>query len=195
MLEAWFAHTPGLKVVVPSTPYDAKGLLLSCIFDDDPCIFMESASLLYGAPAGPVPPTGERIPLGQASVVRSGRDVSVVTYGRPVHRALAVADRLAGEGIDVEVVDLRTISPLDVTTILESVGKTKRAVIVHEAVGRFGVGAEIAAVLAEDLYGELLAPVRRVTGGFAPIPYAANLESAVLPGETDIEDAVRKVVR
>jgi pyruvate/2-oxoglutarate/acetoin dehydrogenase E1 component len=194
MLEAWFAHVPGLKVVIPSTPYDAKGLLLSCIFDDDPCIFMECASLLYGAPAGPVPAAGERVPLGKANIVRRGSDVSVITYGRPVHRAGAVAERLAGEGTDVEIVDLRTVSPWDVATVLESVARTRRAVVVHEAVGRFGVGAEIAAVVHEHLFGELAAPVRRVAGGFAPVPYARNLEDALLPGEADIEHAIRSVL-
>ena len=139
MLEAWFAHVAGIKVVVPSTPADAKGLLSSCIFDDDPCLFIEDG--LTRALTGPAPPPGHRVPLGKAHVARSGSDVSVIGYGRPLRDTLVIAERLAQEGIQVEVVDLRTVSPLDTDGVLKSVAKTRRAVVVHEAPRSFGVGA------------------------------------------------------
>jgi acetoin:2,6-dichlorophenolindophenol oxidoreductase subunit beta len=189
-LEAWFMHIPGLKVVVPSTPRDAKGLLTSSIFDPDPCIFVETV-LTYGA-RGPVPDDpGFSIPLGEADVKRPGRDVTIVTYGRGVFDALTVAEQLAPEGIDVEVLDLRTLVPLDTGRILESVGKTKRAVVAHYATAFAGPGAEVAATIAEGLFGELLAPVQRVGARFSPIPSAQALEAAALPSASSILDAVR----
>jgi acetoin:2,6-dichlorophenolindophenol oxidoreductase subunit beta len=192
-LEAWFMHIPGLKVIVPSTPRDAKGLLTSAIFDPDPCVFMETV-LTYGA-RGLVPDDPSfSIPLGEADVKREGNDVTVVTYGRGVFDALTAAEQLAGEGIDVEVLDLRTLVPLDTDKILASVGKTKRAVVAHSATTFAGPGAEVAATIAEALFGELLAPVQRVGAAFIPIPSAQVLEAATLPSASSIADAVRRTL-
>jgi len=188
MLEAWLVHTPGLKVVVPSTPADAKGLLTACVADDDPCVFIEMAAL-YGL-SGEVPLGEHVVPLGTADVKRPGRDVTIVTYGRQVHDALAAAARLEGD-IDAEVLDLRTLAPLDERAILESVGRTGRAVVVHQAVGRGGVGAEIAAILQRELWGTLVAPVLRVTGLDTPVPYAKVLEQRHLPSVDAIVAACR----
>lgn len=193
MLEAWFAHTAGIKVVVPSSPADAKGLLLSAILDDeDPVIFIEN-SRTYRT-NGPAPAPALRIPLGKANVVREGVDVSVIGYGRPLMDALLVAETLAQEGISVEVVDLRTVSPFDAETVLNSVAKTNRAVIVHEAVRNFGVGAEIAAVIQEELFGQLKAPIRRVGSKFAPVPYSKPLETAFMWSVDEITAAIRSVL-
>jgi acetoin:2,6-dichlorophenolindophenol oxidoreductase subunit beta len=192
-LEAWFMHIPGLKVVVPSTPADAKGLLTSCIFDPDPCVFIETV-ITYGA-RGPVPTeTGFAIPLGEADLKREGRDVTVVTYGRGVFDALTAAEELAGEGIDAEVVDLRTLVPLDVARVLSSVRKTRRAVVAHYATRFAGPGAELAATISQGLFGELAAPVERVGARFAPIPAAAPLEAEVFPNAGAIADAARRTV-
>jgi pyruvate/2-oxoglutarate/acetoin dehydrogenase E1 component len=188
-LEAWFAHTAGLKVVAPSSPADAYGLLLSCIFDDDPCLFIENMPN-YWTP-GPVPERGVRIPLGKANTVRSGGDVSLMSYSRTVNDCIAVADKLAGEKIGVEVIDLRTVSPLDVDTILGSVARTRRAVVVHEAVKPFGVGAEIAAIIHKALFGQLAAPVERVGSNYCPVPFSKPLETAFVPSQAQIEAAVR----
>jgi pyruvate dehydrogenase E1 component beta subunit len=192
-LEAWFMHIPGLKVVAPSTPRDAKGLLTSAIFDPDPCIFVESV-ITYGA-QGPVPDDASfSIPLGSSDIKREGRDVSIVTYGRGVFDALTVAEQLAPEGIDVEVVDLRTLVPLDVEGVLSSVGKTKRAVVSHYATEFAGPGAEVAATIASGLFNELAAPVQRVGGRFSPIPSAHDLEAAVMPSAAAVADAVRRAM-
>jgi pyruvate dehydrogenase E1 component beta subunit len=188
MLEAWFAHTAGLKVVVPSTPVEAYGLLTSCIFDPDPCLFIEPLGL-YRVP-GPAPASGYRVPLGKANLVRMGNQVSVITYGRQVGDACAVAEALEAEGVSVEIVDLRTISPLDVDTIIESVRKTGRAVIVHEAVLSFGPGAEIAARINESLFGKLKAAVRRVASNDSPVPYSKPLETAFMPSRDRIKNAI-----
>ncbi len=188
-LEAWFVHTAGLKVVIPSSPADAYGLLLSCIDDDDPCIFIENLPHLRAAPTT-APERGKRVPLGKANVLRNGKDITVVTYSRQVHDAVAVADKLAKENISVEVIDLRSISPLDMPTVLESVRKTGRALIVHEAVRNFGVGAEIASRLNEELFGKLKAPVRRLGGAFCPVPFSKPLETAFIPGQADIEASI-----
>jgi len=190
-LEAWFAHTAGLKVVAPSNPADAKGLLLSCIFDDDPCIFIENLPL-YRVPGPPLPP-GERIPLGKASIARSGSDVSIVAHSRMVQNSLAAAELLTKESISTEVIDLRTIAPWDRTTVLESVAKTRRAVIVHEAVRQFGIGAELAAVIQEELFGRLRGPVRRVAAPFCPVPFSKPLESAFVPSAEQIAAAARSL--
>lgn len=192
MLEAWFAHTAGMKVVVPSTPADAKGLLTSCIFDDDPCLFIEDS--LTRAITGPAPPPDYRVPLGRVHVARSGSDVSVIGYGRPLRDTLAIAERLAQEGIQVEVVDLRTVSPLDTDGILKSVAKTRRAVVVHEAPRSFGVGAEVAARIQEHLYGQLAAPVLRVASRDVTVPFAKVLEQEYLYKPTAIEAAIRRTL-
>ena len=188
-LEAWLAHIPGLKVAVPSTPADAKGLLTSCIFDDDPCVMVENVAL-YGT-TGSVPEGDFRIPLGSADVKRHGTDVTVVTYGRTVRDALAAAELLEGEGIDVEVVDLRSLVPLDSGTVLNSVARTRRAVVAHHATRFAGFGAEVAGVINEELFGHLDAPVRRVGAAFAPIGSASTLEAAVMPSAAGIAVAVR----
>jgi acetoin:2,6-dichlorophenolindophenol oxidoreductase subunit beta len=192
MLEAWFAHVAGMKVVVPSTPADAKGLLSACIFDDDPCLFIEDG--LTRALTGPAPPPGHRLPLGKAHVPRSGSDVSVIGYGRPLRDSLVIAERLAQEGIQVEVVDLRTVSPLDTDGILKSVAKTRRAVVVHEAPRSFGVGAEVAARIQEHLYGQLAAPVLRVASRDVTVPFAKVLETEYLYKPTEIESAIRRTL-
>lgn len=191
MLEAWLTHIPGLKVVIPSTPADAKGLLTASIFDDDPCVVIEQHHLYFSS-KGEVPVGHHTVPLGKADIKRPGGDVTVVTYGRQVHDALNVANALAGE-IDVEVLDLRSLSPIDDRAVLDSVAKTRRVVIAHEAVRRGGLGAEIAATINEELFGELAAPVARVGAPFTPIPYAAGLEALYLPGRSEIEQAVRAV--
>ena len=190
-LEAWLAHIPGLKVVVPSTPADAKGLLTSCIFDDDPCVFVENVAL-YGT-RGPVPTGDHRVPLGRAAVVRPGRDVTLVAYGRTVREALAAAEQLAAEGIEVEVVDLRSLVPFDAETVLASAARTRRVVVAHHATRFAGFGAEVAAVIGEELFGTLEAPVRRVGAAFAPIGSAAVLEAAVMPSAASLVAAVRSV--
>ena len=191
-LEAWLMHIPGLKVVVPSTPADAKGLLSACIFDDDPCIFVENVSLY--ATAGPVPDGPFSIPLGRADIKRPGHDATVVTYGRTVRDALAAADELATEGVDVEVLDLRTLVPFDAEAVLASVGRTRRAVVAHHATRFGGPGAEIASMIAEELFDDLEAPVGRVGGRFAPVGSAPNLEAAVMPSAASIAEAVRATV-
>jgi acetoin:2,6-dichlorophenolindophenol oxidoreductase subunit beta len=192
-LEAWFCHTAGLKVVIPSTPADAYGLLLSAIDDPDPVIFIENMQS-YRKP-GEAPPRGVRIPLGKAKVAREGTDVSIITYSRQVFDALVVAQKLAEEGTSVEVIDLRTISPLDEQTILASVRKTRRAVIVHEAVKNFGVGAEVSSRIHENLHGCLLAPVARVGAPFSPVPFSKPLETAFVPNRDKIEAAVRSTLQ
>jgi pyruvate dehydrogenase E1 component beta subunit len=178
LLESWLVHVPGLKVVIPSTPADAKGLLTACIDDDDPCVFVEMATLY--STKGEVPALRHSVPLGRADIKRTGRDLTVITYGRQVLDALAAADHLAGE-IDVEVLDLRSLVPLDRDALLESVARTRRAVVVHQAVGRCGFGAELVSILQEELWGDLLGPVRRVTGTDTPVPYAKGLEQRHLP--------------
>jgi acetoin:2,6-dichlorophenolindophenol oxidoreductase subunit beta len=190
--EAWLAHIPGLKVVIPSTPADAKGLLTSCIFDDDPCVFIENV-LLYGT-TGPVPDGDLRIPLGVADLKRQGSDVTVVTYGRTVRDALAAAELVADDQIDVEVLDLRSLVPFDADAVLRSVARTRRVVVAHHATRFAGFGAEIASVINEELFGELEAPVRRIGAQFAPIGSAATLEAAVMPTAASIAEAIRSVM-
>ena len=192
-LEAWFAHTAGMKVVTPSSPAEAYGLMLSCIFDEDPCIFIENMPS-YWTP-DTAPERGKRIPLGKANVLREGSDVSVIAYGRQVADVMAVADKLSKENISVEIVDLRTISPLDTDTVLASVGRTGRAVTVHEAVKSFGVGAEVASVIHEALFDQLKAPVQRVGSVDSPVPFSKPLEAAFMPDQGRIEAAIRKTLR
>jgi pyruvate/2-oxoglutarate/acetoin dehydrogenase E1 component len=192
-LEAWFVHVPGLKVVMPSTPYDAKGLLLSAIRDDNPVIFVEH-KLLYST-KGPVPEEEYTIPLGVADVKREGSDVTVVATSVMVKRALAAAEKLAQDGIEVEVIDPRTLKPLDTEAITQSVAKTGRAIIVHEAPKTGGFGAEVSACITEgESFFYLEAPVRRLAGMDVPIPYNRNLERGVVPQEEDIIEAVREIV-
>jgi pyruvate dehydrogenase E1 component beta subunit len=192
MLEAWLAHTPGLKVVVPSNPADQKALLYACIFDDNPCIFVETTLLMRAS--GPAPAPDYRVPLGKASVLREGKDVSVISYGRPLNDVKAVADKLAKEGVAVEIVDLRTIVPMDQDTVLNSVAKTRRAVIVHEAVQSFGVGAEISSRIHEHLFSDLAAPVQRVGSRHTPVPFSRPLETAYMWSQERIEAAIRKTL-
>jgi pyruvate dehydrogenase E1 component beta subunit len=180
-----------MKVIVPSTPRDGKGLLTTAIFDPDPCLFVETIRLQ--SKKGPVPvDPGFSIPLGQADIKRPGTDVSLIGYGRCVHDALAAATTLAERGVDAEVVDLRTLVPLDVQTIVESVRRTRRAVIVHDAVQFAGPGAEIAAILSTELFGELAAPIERVAARFVPNPAAAALESQVYPSPARIVAAAQR---
>lgn len=191
-LEAWFMHVPGLKVAVPSTPVDAKGLLKSAIRDDNPVIFLEHKAL-YGN-RGSVPTEEYTIPFGAADVKRVGADVTIVGIHTMVHRALAAAEKLAAEGISVEVVDPRTLVPLDVDTIVSSVKKTKHLVIAHEAVERGGVAGEIAMQVMDRAFDYLDAPIRRVCGRNVPIPYNLELERLAIPQEEDLIAAVREVL-
>lgn len=192
-LEAWFAHVPGLKVVVPSTPGDAKGLLRASIHDGNPVIFVEH-KLLYRT-RGPVPEEPYALPLGAAEVKREGRDVTVIATGVMVSRALAAAAAVADEGLSVEVIDPRTLRPLDTQALVDSVKKTGRAVIVYEAVKTLGIGAEIAARIVEsDAFYQLKAPIVRLGGAEVPIPYNRGLERAAVPQVEDIVAAVRQVM-
>ena len=192
-LEAWFTHVPGLKVVSPSNPYDAKGLLKSAIRDDNVVCFFEHKAL-YGS-RGPVP-TGEYlIPLGQAKVVRGGGAATIVTYSRQVNFALEAAEQLSGEGTEVEVIDLRTLYPLDVETVLASVRKTNRAMVVHEAVRFGGFGGEIAAQIGELAFDYLDAPVKRLGAKHSPVPFSETLEMGSFPSVADIAAGVRDLLR
>jgi len=193
-LEAWFCHVPGLKVVVPSTPYDAKGLLKAAIRDDNPVVFIEQ-KLLYRK-KGPVPEEDYIVPLGKADIKREGKDLTIVTYGRMVPTCLKITEDLAAEGIDIEVVDPRTLLPLDKDTIIQSVKKTGKVLIVHEAVQTGGFGGEIAAVIADsEAFFYLDAPIRRLGGLDVPIPYCPELEKNVVPTEATIADAVRQLMK
>jgi pyruvate/2-oxoglutarate/acetoin dehydrogenase E1 component len=189
-LESWFAHIPGLKVVMPATPYDVKGLLKTSIRDDNPVLFIENKALY--AMKGEIPEEEYLIPIGKADVKREGKDVTVVAISRMVHQALEAAKTLSDEGIEVEVIDLRTISPLDKETIFKSVEKTSKLVIAHEAVKSFGIGAEIAAIVCEEMIDCLDAPVVRVGAPFVPVPF--NLENFYLPNSEDVVKAVKKVM-
>ena len=190
--EAYFAHTAGLKVVVPSNPADAKGLLLTAIHDPDPVIFLEPKRI-YRSITAEVPDGDHRVPFGKAAVPREGTDVSVFAYGAMIPASLEAAELLGKEGISTEVVDLRSLSPLDEAAILSSVEKTGRAVIVHEAPRFCGFGAEIAAILAEKALYSLKAPVARVTGYDTPFPYA--LENLYLPNAERIASQIRDTAR
>jgi len=190
--EAYFCHTAGLKVVIPSTPADAKGLLLTAIADEDPVIFLEPKRI-YRSVTGEVPDGAQRVPFGQARTVRDGSDVSLFAYGAMVPPATEAAATLEGEGISAEVIDLRSLVPLDEEAVLASVQRTGRAVIVHEAARCCGFGAEISAILAEKAFYSLKAPIARVTGYDTPFPYA--LENAYLPSAERIVTAARQAVR
>lgn len=192
-LEAWFMHVPGIKVVIPSNPADAKGLLKAAIRSDDPVLYFEHKALF--PMKGPVPDGEHLVPLGKANVARTGKDVTVVSYSMMMNHVLTASDKLAGEGIQVEAIDLRTISPLDKATILNSVAKTKRLVIVHEAVKVGGVGAEIAAMVAEEMIDYLDAPIKRLGAPFTPIPFSPPLEGLVRISVDDIMNTVRGICR
>jgi pyruvate/2-oxoglutarate/acetoin dehydrogenase E1 component len=193
-IEAWLCHVPGLKVVIPATPYDAKGLLLSSIRDDNPVVFLEQ-KLLYRK-KGPVPEEEYEIPLGLADVKYEGRDLTIITYGRMVSICLEVAEHLASGGIRIEVVDPRTLLPLDKQTIIESVKKTGRALIVHEAVQTGGFGSEIAAVIADsDAFFYLDAPIKRLGGLDVPVPYSPELEQNIVPTAETVTQAVRQLIQ
>jgi pyruvate/2-oxoglutarate/acetoin dehydrogenase E1 component len=191
-VEAWFMHVPGLYVVMPSTPYDAKGLLKTSIRDDNPVMFFENR-LLYST-KGHVPEGEYTIPFGVADVKRPGKDVTIVATSRMVLQSLEAAEKLAAEGISCEVIDPRTLVPLDEDTICGSVKRTGKLVIVHEAVKRGGVGAEIAAIVMEKVFDYLDAPIKRVAGLNTPVPYNKDLEARWLPNDTDIIAAVREVM-
>ena len=189
--EAWFAHTAGLKVVMPSTPADYYGLMRSAIDDPDPVIFVEHGPAYWQT--GPAAEAGSRVPLGKARVARAGEDLTIISYSRSMSHVLQAAETLAGEGVSVEAVDLRTVSPWDQETVVASVAKTGRALVVHEAVKPFGVGAEIAAVLQQRLFGKLRAPVMRLGAPFAPVPFAGPLEAAYAPGVESIVQTAREM--
>jgi 2-oxoisovalerate dehydrogenase E1 component len=190
-LEALLAHIPGLSVIMPSTPADTYGLLRAAIQDPNPVVFIENR-LLYGM-KGPQPPEGYVLPIGKAHVVRPGTDVTVVSVSRMLHEAVAAAESVAAEGVSVEVIDLRTVAPLDMPTILDSVRKTNRLLIAHEAVVPFGIGAEIAATVAREALGDLDAPIERIGAAATPPPYAPDLEKIWLPDHENIADALRKL--
>lgn len=191
-LEAWLCHVPGLKVVFPSTAYDAKGLMLSAIRDEDPVVFIENIQLYWTR--GECPEGDYTVPFGQAAVRREGTDCTIVAWGRMTMDANAAADELADLGISCEVIDPRTLVPLDIDTILKSVRKTGRLVVAHEAVERGGFGGEIAAQVQEKAWDALKGPVRRVAAENTPVPYAKGLEAEMLPQRKDIVAAVRTAV-
>ncbi len=192
-LENWFVHVPGLKVVMPSNPYDAKGLLRAAIYDDNPVIFVEH-KLLYKT-KGPVPEEPYTVPLGQSKVAREGRDVTIVATSIMVSRALQAADILAQEGIEAEIIDPRTLKPLDMTPIIESVKKTGRALVVHEAVKMGGFGGEVVSRIVEsEAFDYLEAPVRRLGGLDVPIPYNRTLEYHAVPQVENIVEEARNLV-
>jgi pyruvate dehydrogenase E1 component beta subunit len=191
-LEAWVIHCPGVKVVMPSTPADAKGLLKSAIRDDDPVIFFEHR-LLY-AMKGAVPDGEYIIPLGQADVKREGRDVTVVATGVMVHRALEAANELSKEGIEIEVLDPRSLLPLDREALVKSIKKTSRLVIVHEACKTGGIGGEIAAIAAKEAFGYLDAPIERICAPDIPVPFSPPLENYYLPKKEDIVTTLKRML-
>lgn len=188
--EAWFTHVPGLKVVQPSTPYEAKGLLKAAIRDNNPVLYFEHKHL-YRRIREDIPEEDYEVPLGVGDVKREGKDLSIVTYGAMVHASLEVAERLSKEGAEVEVVDLRTLTPLDKECFLTSVRKTGRALVVHEAHLTSGFGGEVASIIAEEAWESLDAPVKRIGSLDVPIPFSPTLEDAVLPSASKIEAGAR----
>ncbi|MDP3878705.1 MAG: alpha-ketoacid dehydrogenase subunit beta [Dehalococcoidales bacterium] len=191
--EAWFVHVPGIKVVMPSTPYDAKGLLKSAIRDDNPVVFYEHQDF-HRELKGPVPEEEYTIPLGVGDIKREGTDVTVVATGKMVHEALAAAEELAKESISVEVVDPRSLYPIDKNMILGSVRKTGRLVVAHEACKTGGIGAEISAIVSEEVFPSLKAPIARVANPDVHVPYIIPLQKLVVPSKDDIIESVRKVM-
>jgi len=192
-LEALLCHIPGLKVVFPSNPYDMKGLMISCIRENNPTVMIKHKRLL--GMAAPVPEEAYAIPLGVANVLRHGSDVTIVAYARMANEALSAAETLAKEGIDCEVIDPRTLQPLDIDTVVESVKKTNRAVVVHEAVQFGGLGAEIASQIQESAFDYLDAPVSRVGAPFSPVPFSPALEKHYIPDAVRIADDVRAILQ
>jgi 2-oxoisovalerate dehydrogenase E1 component beta subunit len=191
--EPWFAHSPGLKVVTPAFPTDAKGLLKAAIRDDNPVVFLEH-KWIYRRIKEVVPEDPDFVlPIGKADVKRPGEDVTIVAYGMMVHQALEAAETLASEGASVEVLDLRTVQPLDEEAILASVAKTSRAIVLYESHRFLGIGAEVSALIAEHAFESLDAPVVRLAPPNVPVPFSPSLEDAYLPQVADIEDAVRKL--
>ncbi|MGW4339766.1 alpha-ketoacid dehydrogenase subunit beta [Rhodococcus koreensis] len=191
-LEAWFMQTPGVKVVMPSNPYDAKGLLSSCIQDDDPCLFIQPLALMFNLKQH-VPVAPYTVPIGVASVRREGRDVTIVAHGSQVPAALEAAEILATEGVDAEVIDLRSLVPLDIDTVLASAAKTGRVIVTHTATEFCGPGAEISSQVHEALFDELKAPVMRLGGPYAPMPFAPEL--SFHPVAADLVTAAHGLVR
>jgi acetoin:2,6-dichlorophenolindophenol oxidoreductase subunit beta len=192
-LEAWFAHSAGLKVVAPSNAQDAYGLMRSAIEDPDPVIFIENMPL-YWTPMDR-PEKGHRVPIGKARVAAEGADITIVSYSGMVHRCLGALEALHGAGVSAEIIDLRTVSPWDQEAVFASVAKTGRCLTVHEAVKPFGVGAEIAATVAEKFFGKLKAPVSRVAAPFAPVPFSKPLETAFVPDAARIAEAAIGLVK
>jgi pyruvate dehydrogenase E1 component beta subunit len=191
-LESWLTHIPGLKVVMPSRAADVAGLLASAVADPNPVVFVENKVLYFKTEE--VPDEPEAVPLGEALVVRPGRDVTIVALSRLVDEALAAADRLAADGIEAEVIDPRTLVPLDLETIVESVRRTNRLVIAHEAVEHGGFGAEVAAQVQAAAFDELDAPIERVGAPFAPVPFSPPLEDAYVPGADEVQAAVLRAL-
>jgi pyruvate dehydrogenase E1 component beta subunit len=192
VLEVWFAYVPGMYVVAPSTPADAKGLLKASIRDDNPILFVENL-LLYNE-KGEVPEGDYTVPIGEAAIRREGEDLTIISYSRMVHIALQAAERLGEDGISAEVIDLRSLRPLDMPAVLKSVKKTNRALIVHEGWRKYGAGAEIAAQIQEQAFDYLDHPVERITGKDVPLPYANSLERAALPSLDDVIGGARAMV-
>lgn len=191
-LEAWFVHTPGLQVAIPSTPADVKGLLKKALRGSNPVVFLMHKML--SRVKGPVPEGDVTVPFGRAAIRRAGNDVTIVAYGIMAVHAVKAAEELAAQGIDAEVIDLRTLSPLDMETLLQSVRKTNRAVVAHEAPKVGGLGSEIAATIQEEAFDYLDAPVLRVGAAHTPVPVAPALQDAVIPGVKQVVDAVRTLV-
>jgi 2-oxoisovalerate dehydrogenase E1 component beta subunit len=191
--EPWFAHTPGLKVICPAFPGDAKGLLKSAIRDDNPVVYLEHKWIYRRVKEVVSEDPDFLVPIGKANVLRPGTDLSIVTYGMMAHQALEAAEELAQRGVSAEVVDLRTIQPLDTETVLGSVAKTSRALVLYESHRFLGVGAEVASVIAEEAFEHLDAPVARLAPPNVPVPFSPTLEDAYLPQVSDIVDAVDKL--
>ena len=191
-LEAILCHIPGLKVVYPSTPYDMKGLMMACIQEDNPTVMVKHKRVL--GMSGHVPVEPYSIPLGTANVVRPGRDVTIVAYGRMVHESVAAAEKLAADGIECEIIDPRTLQPLDTDTIVASARRTNRVLVVHEAVRFGGLGAEIAAQIQEAAFDHLDAPVGRIGAPFSPVPFSPALEQHYIPSSAAIEAGVREAM-
>ena len=190
--EAIYSHIPGLKVVMPSTPYDAKGLFKTAIRDNDPVVYMEHGSL-YGI-KGQIPEEDYTIPMGAGDIKREGKDISIITYSYMVHKALAAAETLEADGIDAEIVDLRTLRPMDTEIIIDSVKKTHRVVVLHEACITGGIGGEIVAKIAENVFDYIDAPIKRVGIPDVPIPYAKSLEDTIVPTKEKLIACIKAVM-